>query len=117
VPPAYWSCNASDLLAELGTSPQGLPAAEAAQRLRRDGPNAVHGQPRLDAVKPVVLANNRWRCELVRPQHFLLAPGAAVVRFGAEHDYHRRTNAPLQLSLPVTTGRKVVDIVESPQPA
>ncbi len=49
--PAYWSRDASDLMAELGTSAQGLPAGEAAQRLRRDGPNAVHDQPRLDAAK------------------------------------------------------------------
>ncbi|MCE7939054.1 MAG: hypothetical protein DYG90_10820, partial [Chloroflexi bacterium CFX6] len=37
---AWWSRPAADLMAELGTGPTGLAAAEARQRLRRDGPNA-----------------------------------------------------------------------------
>jgi hypothetical protein len=66
-------------------------------------------------IRPCV-DEHRRRGVLVRPKDFLLAPKPTVVRFGAEHDYQRRTNTPLQLPLPITTGRKIVDIVETLQP-
>lgn len=39
--PPYWSQSADQVLAALGTGPQGLSAKETAERLRRHGPNAV----------------------------------------------------------------------------
>jgi Mg2+-importing ATPase len=39
--PAYWSRPAADLLAELHSSPDGLSASEAQERLRQAGPNVL----------------------------------------------------------------------------
>ena len=41
---AYWSQPPATLFQQLATGPQGLTAAEAADRLRRDGPNTVHDE-------------------------------------------------------------------------
>lgn len=74
---AYWSRDASDLMAELGASAQGLAAAEAAERLRRIGPNAVEDQPRLSAVK---LLLHQFESPLV----LILLFGALVALFVRE---------------------------------
>jgi len=49
-PGGYWSRPAEDLLRELASSSQGLSAAEAASRLRRDGPNLVREESGVSAV-------------------------------------------------------------------
>ena len=41
----YWSRTGAELFAALRSGPQGLPAAEAARRLARDGPNAIDEEP------------------------------------------------------------------------
>ncbi|WP_213456952.1 cation-transporting P-type ATPase [Rhizomonospora bruguierae] len=43
---AFWSTDPAELLRGLGTDGRGLPAAEAAQRLRRTGPNRVEAEHR-----------------------------------------------------------------------
>ena len=48
---AYWGRDPSELMAGMGTGTQGLSAAEAAERLRRHGANAVEDQPRVTALK------------------------------------------------------------------
>jgi Mg2+-importing ATPase len=40
-PDAFWSLSQDELLAAAAASTQGLPAAEAARRLTRDGPNTI----------------------------------------------------------------------------
>ena len=42
----YWSASSADLLAQLNSRPQGLSAAEAAQRLAEHGPNSLAGKAR-----------------------------------------------------------------------
>lgn len=44
----FWATPAADLLAEVGTSASGLQASEAADRLRRYGPNALRARKRTD---------------------------------------------------------------------
>jgi Mg2+-importing ATPase len=46
----YWSKSPEALFAELASSPQGLTAAAAAERLRRDGPNTVRDEARRSAL-------------------------------------------------------------------
>ncbi|HTO63464.1 MAG TPA: magnesium-translocating P-type ATPase, partial [Bradyrhizobium sp.] len=48
--PSYWSRPADELLRELGTSQQGLSAAEAEARLARVGPNALKPHQRASAL-------------------------------------------------------------------
>jgi Mg2+-importing ATPase len=48
---AFWGHDASDLLAALGASPEGLSSAEAANRLLRHGPNAVEEQRDVAAAR------------------------------------------------------------------
>ncbi len=48
---AWWSRDAADLLAALGSSAQGLGAADAAQRLAATGPNAVADSGRTSAAR------------------------------------------------------------------
>jgi Mg2+-importing ATPase len=48
---AYWARDASALMQELGSGPQGLAAAEAAVRLKRLGDNAVQEEARLPALR------------------------------------------------------------------
>lgn len=45
-----WAESEALLLAQLGASPSGLSAAEAAARLARDGPNRLHAQVRVTAL-------------------------------------------------------------------
>jgi Mg2+-importing ATPase len=47
----YWSRTVHDVMAELGTRPQGLSAAEAAEKLRTHGANAVVDREELTALK------------------------------------------------------------------
>ncbi len=68
---AWWSRPAADLMAELGTGPTGLAAAEARQRLRRDGPNAPRVRARITTLG---LAINQVKSPLV-----LVLVGAAAV--------------------------------------
>ncbi len=68
---AYWSRSADALLAELDASAEGLAAQEAAERLRRHGPNAVVDQLRLT---PFRLLLRQFESPLV----LVLVFGAAV---------------------------------------
>ncbi len=74
---AYWSRDASGLMADLGTSDHGFSEAEAAERLRRSGPNAVQEQPRLTAMK---LLLRQFESPLV----LILVFGALVALFVRE---------------------------------
>ena len=47
----YWSRDPSDLMAGMGASARGLPAAQAAERLRRHGANTVEDQPHVTALR------------------------------------------------------------------
>jgi Mg2+-importing ATPase len=47
----YWSCDAGDEIAALGTSLRGLAASEAAARLLRRGANTVEDQPSVTVPK------------------------------------------------------------------
>ena len=47
----YWSRDARETLAAIGSTVRGLAAAEASQRLRRHGANSVDDQPRVTALK------------------------------------------------------------------
>jgi P-type Mg2+ transporter len=47
----YWSRNAAGLMADLGSGPQGLSAAEAGERLRRHGANSVEEQTQLTTAR------------------------------------------------------------------
>jgi len=46
----FWSLAASDLLAQLGTTLQGLDAAEARRRLRQAGADGLKARPRLETL-------------------------------------------------------------------
>ncbi|MDH7500101.1 MAG: magnesium-translocating P-type ATPase [candidate division NC10 bacterium] len=48
-PPAFWTLPASELLAQLQTSPQGLSSEEATERLSRRGANLLRSPRRTDA--------------------------------------------------------------------
>jgi Mg2+-importing ATPase len=48
---AYWSRDPLELMAGMGSGARGLPAAEAAERLLRDGAKAMEDQPRRTALK------------------------------------------------------------------
>jgi Mg2+-importing ATPase len=47
-PPAFWSVPATDLLGQLGATPQGLTGAEARERLARFGANRLKPKKRMD---------------------------------------------------------------------
>ncbi len=49
-PLAFWNTSAADLLAEIGTTLNGLPSAEAAKRLVRYGPNTLRARKRTDTL-------------------------------------------------------------------
>jgi Mg2+-importing ATPase len=71
VPAAWWSEDGARLLAALGSTHQGLSAAEAAARLARHGPNEV--QPR-DEIGAVALL---WR-QFASPLVMILVVGALL---------------------------------------
>jgi Mg2+-importing ATPase len=48
---AYWSRPPAELMRELAASDRGLSGAEAAERLRRHGPNSVEDEARLSALR------------------------------------------------------------------
>jgi Mg2+-importing ATPase len=50
LPAAYWSVPAEQLLAALGSRPEGLADDEAARRLQRSGPNTIADDPREGAL-------------------------------------------------------------------
>lgn len=50
----FWTLPAADLLARLGTTPEGLSAAEAARRLSAAGPNTVAERPRAAILRKVL---------------------------------------------------------------
>ncbi len=52
-PPPFWTEPAGDLLRRLGSTPTGLTAEAAADRLRQYGPNTVADTPRLDLLAKV----------------------------------------------------------------
>ena len=49
-----YTCPESDLLAQVGSSTDGLTAAAAAERLRETGPNAVAGGERHSFVRDIL---------------------------------------------------------------
>ena len=49
-PPAFWSVPATDLLRQLGATPQGLTSTEARQRLTRFGANLLTPKRRTDEL-------------------------------------------------------------------
>lgn len=51
VPKAFWSNSVGDLLAELGSRPNGLDAIEAKARLASFGPNAIRDEGRVHPAK------------------------------------------------------------------
>jgi len=53
-PPHYWSLSSEELMAGLGSGPQGLSSGEAAERLARFGHNSI-GPPRRLAVSQLLL--------------------------------------------------------------
>lgn len=53
-PPAFWSRTPEQLFAVLRSAPQGLSTREAAQRLRRHGPNALDDEPAAGAWRLVL---------------------------------------------------------------
>jgi Mg2+-importing ATPase len=46
LPDAFWCLPLRELLERLGSAPEGLSSAEAANRLRRYGPNLIGPEPR-----------------------------------------------------------------------
>ncbi len=70
----YWSRNAADVMADLGTSPRGLSAAEAAERLRRHGQNTVEDQSRVSALRLLLR-------QVQSPLVLILVFGAAISLF------------------------------------
>ncbi|MGZ9190582.1 MAG: cation-transporting P-type ATPase, partial [Nitrospira sp.] len=48
---AYWSRDASGVLAELSSSIQGLSSAEAARRLKTEGTNAIDEEPAMGVAR------------------------------------------------------------------
>ncbi|HVO46308.1 MAG TPA: HAD-IC family P-type ATPase, partial [Steroidobacteraceae bacterium] len=67
----YWSRSAPEVLAEVSSRTEGLSEAEAQERLRRYGANALEDQPQLTAVR---LALRQFESPLV----LILVCGAAV---------------------------------------
>jgi Mg2+-importing ATPase len=59
---AEWSRSAQDLLAALDSRRDGLSATAAAERLRRDGPNAVKSE---GGVSPITLLLRQFESPLV----------------------------------------------------
>ena len=53
-PDTYWEMDADVLVHRLGSTPDGLAAAEAARRLREYGPNQVHEHRRLTRARVLV---------------------------------------------------------------
>ena len=50
IPPAHWSLTNDQLMAALRADANGLPVAQAAQRLKRHGPNAIEATARTSAL-------------------------------------------------------------------
>jgi Mg2+-importing ATPase len=48
---AFWSQTSKDLVAALGSTPQGLDAANARQRLETVGPNVLHGRKKVTPLR------------------------------------------------------------------
>jgi Mg2+-importing ATPase len=71
---AYWSRTASDVMAELGTSLQGLSAAEAADRLREHGANTVADRDERTGLKLLLR-------QFASPLVLILVFGAVVSLF------------------------------------
>ena len=69
--PQWHSLPAEQVLAELACSPDGLTASEAAERLRRDGPNTL---PRKPPPSLAAIVLRQFRSPLI----YLLAAAAAV---------------------------------------
>jgi Mg2+-importing ATPase len=59
---AYWSRDASGLLAELSSSIQGLSSPEAARRLQSEGPNTIDEEPAMGVAR---LALGQFKSPLV----------------------------------------------------
>jgi Mg2+-importing ATPase len=70
----YWSHDASELLAALATSPRGLSSAEAANRLKLNGPNVIAEQREVAAVRLLLR-------QFASPLVLILVFGAAVSLF------------------------------------
>jgi P-type Mg2+ transporter len=70
-PAPYWSRSASDMLADLGSSPPGLSDEEAAERLQRHGPNVLAARAEHTALR---LLLRQFASPLVQ-----ILVGAAVV--------------------------------------
>ena len=52
----YWSCEAGEVCASLGSGPNGLTAARASERLGIVGPNSVEDAERLDRLRLLLAA-------------------------------------------------------------
>jgi Mg2+-importing ATPase len=73
--PAYWKAGAEDLTRQLGSGPDGLSASEAAQRLRRYGPNQVREHRRPTRLRVLL---NQFRSPLILVLVFAAAASAAT---------------------------------------
>jgi P-type Mg2+ transporter len=70
----YWSRDASELIVALTTTPQGLAATAAAERLERGGPNVIEEQREVAAIR--LLAH-----QFASPLVLILVFGAAISIF------------------------------------
>lgn len=73
----YWSIATADLIVKLGTSPQGLSAAESAVRLKKLGPNSLASS---SAASPLLLFFSQFRSPLL----LVLVAAALVSAFVQE---------------------------------
>ena len=80
-PPAFWSVPPSDLVQQLGTTPQGLTSTEARERLARFGANVLAPKRRTDELA-LLLARGpvAGRQDAVAPVGRQERAGLAMVR-------------------------------------
>jgi Mg2+-importing ATPase len=88
----FWSVPDAELLSSLGSSRQGLAAAEAARRLARDGPNRIRGS---DTPGTLALLARQFATPLV-----LILLGAALLSLAL----HQRTEAAMVLAIVLASG-------------
>ncbi|MDH5245178.1 MAG: magnesium-translocating P-type ATPase [Betaproteobacteria bacterium] len=97
-PDAYWSHDASALLAALATSPGGLSSIEAAGRLGREGPNVIAEQREVAAIRMLL--------------HQFASPLVLILVFGAGVSIFVRDWVDAAIILAIVLGSAVLGFTQ-----